>query len=380
MLLAWNEVSNDPPLPDSEVVSIFRGIAQKQKSQNDAGTTYAQMNVEVRQSLRKLLTVSTILDMPESERPEFLVYGLIPQQGITAMSGHPGSGKSWIMLELAKAVATGEPFLDQMRTKQGNVLIVDEESGVWEMRRRMELLSYSGELPIYFYCQESFKVDDEHDMEALLKIVVDQKILLVIFDPFVAIHSQDENSADGAQKIMESLQKFNAVGATVLFIHHHKKGGGASGQSLRGSSAFSGRLDSHITVEKEEGSHAVQYINLEHVKSRRGQNVPKFRVTLTQGEGVNDPITLLYETVSERDSSKKEQAMELILQILLGNDLFKADIKEAVMGKVDIGSRNIEEALSQLVHQKKISFIKEDSKNKYHLEWLPEVLEGEKPF
>jgi hypothetical protein len=324
-----------------------------------------------------------MMNMPESERPTFLVHGLIPEKGITALSGHPGSGKSWFMLHLAKSVAGGESFLEHFKTKQGNVLIVDEEEGAWELRRRFELLGYSAELPIYFYCTDGFKVDNENDLSQLLDTIREKEISLVMIDPFVALHSQDENSAEGAQKVMTALQKFNAAGATVLFIHHHRKnyGPGGGGQSLRGSSAFSGRLDSHITVEKKDNAHEEQHLDIEHVKSRRGPNVKSFQIVLTQDPEVpNGRIEVRFAEPEPRPT-KKDEARPLIIAFLAKEDATKEEITKAVQDEAEIGTRNIVQALQDMVSKEDLTVYKEGKKNKYHLE--PSALieeDSEPPF
>src|SRR5687767_3851000 len=67
--------------------------------------------------------------------PEFLVNHLIPQGGLTLLSGNPGCGKSWLMLEIAKCVGIGDPLFigkeitpesfERFKTKMGKVLYID---------------------------------------------------------------------------------------------------------------------------------------------------------------------------------------------------------------------------------------------------------------
>jgi hypothetical protein len=338
MLEAWNQL-NKPPMSDSEVYSIYKSLEQKHANKN---VTQSPARPE-----RKLLTVSEILKLPDEEKPDFLVNALVPESGITALSGHPGCGKSWIMLHMAHCVATGTRFLDQLATKKGNVLIVDEESGKWEMKRRMQLLGYPDDVPVYFYCQDGFKIDKKEDLDKLLRTVVDNDIKLVVIDPFVAIHSKIENSAEEAQAIMECLQRFNGVGAAVLMVHHHRKGGiGGGGLSLRGSSTFSGRLDSHITVTKSEGLDPI-YLNIEHEKSRRGRNFPEFRVALTE-DGQNNSIQLVYEAGVDAPVIKKDRAKELILEVLKTGEGSTDDIIDTIRNEEEIGVRNIRDALKGL--------------------------------
>lgn len=339
LLHSWNTVGNNPPLEEAEVNSIYESLVKKKHPE--------KMNLKKE---RQLLTVSDVLNMPESEKPKFLVYGLVPEKGITAVSGHPGCGKSWFMLSMAKSIATGEPFLDYFRTEKTNVLIVDEESGIWEMRRRMELLSYSDDIPVYFYSQESLKVDDDDDIQLLIREVEKKSIGLVIIDPFVAVHSGVENSAEDAQAVMEKLQLLNLSGAAVLFIHHHRKGMlESSGQSLRGSSALSGRLDSHITVASPGKTETTATLSIEHVKSRRGKNVPSFQVTMKQ-EDTTSPVTLEFSGAGKM--TKKDQARELILELLKQGKRTTTEIIKAIRSEADVGDRNIKEALKGLITDK----------------------------
>ena len=343
MLHAWNKAKNHPPLPSSEVSSIYSSLANKKQPEK-----------AIHKKKRELLTVSTVLNMPESEKPQFLVSGLVPEKGITALSGHPGCGKSWFMLSMANSIATGEAFLDLFKTKQANVLVIDEESGIWEMRRRMKLLSYPEDSPVFFYSQNGFKVDDEDDIELITKTIRDKSIGLVVIDPFVAVHSGVENSAEEAQAVMEQLQLLNEAGAAVLFIHHHRKGAnGSSGHSLRGSSAYSGRLDSHITIDHTDDTGTTKSLNVEHVKSRRGKNVDSFQVTIRQDE-IDDPILLESSGMGSGRLTKKGLARKAILELLNQGTLTRKEIIHEVQTEEDVGGRNITDALDDLATDKLI--------------------------
>lgn len=357
LLHAWNKVGNKPPLSQDEVHSIFSSLAKKKRPEKST-----------LKKKRELLTVSAVLNMPESEKPQFLVSGLIPEKGITALSGHPGCGKSWFMLSMAQSIATGEPFLNLFNTKQANVLVIDEESGIWEMRRRMKLLSYPEDTPVFFYSQNGFKVDDEDDIELLTKTIKDESIGLVVIDPFVAVHSGVENSAEEAQAVMEQLQVLNEAGAAVLFIHHHRKGGiGNTGHSLRGSSAFSGRLDSHITVENVEETTTTKALSVEHVKSRRGKNIDSFQVILRQDDSTS-PITLESNGMGTGRQSKRDVARKAILDLLKLGTSSRKDIIDEVQKEVDVGDRNIIDALNSLVID---LMIVKGKKGKEHIYSLP---------
>jgi hypothetical protein len=362
LLESWNQTMCDPPLPIAEVNSIFSSLRGNQRKQNKS-----DMN-EITVTRKPPMSVGEILEMPESERPKFLVHNIIPEKGITAIAGHPGCGKSWLMIEIARAVATGTNFLqnNDMQSKQANVLIIDEESGVWEMRRRIELLQINKEIPVHFYSLDQFKLDKEESISRLLDVCKEYDIGLIVFDPFASMHGGIENSAEEMQNVMGAMQKFNEEDVTVIFIHHHRKGGvGGNGLSLRGSSAILGRLDSLIVIEKTEDD-VSQTITLKHVKSRRGKNAKSMKIAIIQPEE-DAPIELLFSGEANETLLKKDQAKLLILELLKYEGLYKDQIVEAITEEDEIGERNVGQALIELVKEEKVIVSKDDRKNHYKL-------------
>ncbi len=367
-LASWNDAMCDPPLPNSELNSIYSSLSAKQKQQRkDKGV------VDLTKNYEPPLSVGELLKMPESERPKFLIEGLVPENGITAMSGHPGCGKSWLMLEMARAVAIGDKFLNEFKSIKKKVLIVDEESGKWEMRRRLELLGYTDELDIYFCCQREFKLDKPESVSRLIKLCEKHEIGLIIFDPFAALHNKVENNAEEMQVVMTAMQKFNEISVSVAFIHHNRKGGlGGQAQSLRGSSAILGRLDSLVVVEKTSAEGPVN-ITIRHAKSRRGKSAEPAQVVLIENADEHPQIQLLYGGNAPSTTIKKLRAKEFALELLANESLYREELIEAIKEEEDIGARNVASALIELENEDFITSEIIERKKKYK---LTEVGEG----
>src|SRR3989344_2210855 len=300
LLKAWNE-QNIPPLPDEEVHKVYEDIRERHERGEVSGDAPSRE--------RKLLSVADLLAYEPTTYP-FLIDPLVPHRGITALSGHPGVGKSWVMLEIAKSIASGKPLFGKFPTLKGNVLIVDEESGIDEMWKRAKMLDYVEDLPIFFHITGGFKLDNESDLARLLATVQKNEISLVIFDNYVAMHSKPENSAEDTARVMEALQKFNEVGAGGLYIHHLRKDSIMKfgyAQALRGSSALLGRLDSLIVVRKITSDDVSDEIQVLHEKARRGKKVPMFQISLTEESG-----KMLFADLVEVEPAKRkiEQAMD----------------------------------------------------------------------
>ena len=358
MLEAWNE-KNTPPLPDNELWDIYDGIRERHE-QSEA--TNEPMTRE-----RKLLSVADLLSYKPASYP-FLVDKLVPHRGITALSGHPEAGKSWVMLEIAKSVASGTALFGKFKTLKGNVLVVDEESGIDEFWKRARMLGYSEDLSIFFHIQCGFKLDNEKDLAQLLSTVRKNEISLIIFDPYVSMHNKSENSAEETAVVMQALQKFNETGAAVIYVHHLRKDsimkfGGA--QSLRGSSALLGRLDSLIRVHKVTSDEVSDEIQILHEKSRRGKKEPEFQISMIEENG-----KIFFDDIIEVEPAKRklEQATEAITNMFDDDtELTRVDIITAVKNVAGVGEKNVADAIRKLVKDQVLVEIRRGREKHYKL-------------
>ncbi len=339
-LLECNE-RNTPPLPIKEIRSVFKSIANKELQSRGA---------DIKRERSKPFSVSDILAMTLEPQP-FLVNGLVPERGLTAFSGQANGGKGWTTLHIAHGVATGLPIFGKFATKQGNVLIVDEEAGTAEFHRRMVMLGIKPEDKIYLYSQEEFKVDSSNDLTHLVNTAKELEIKLVIFDPFSAIHLKAENTADDMQKVMTALQQFNLAGIAVIFIHHHRKEHFmnrqiAASSGLRGSTVLFTRPDSHMAIKKDGENEDGLTISIEQTKLRGGQRIKPFTVELKIDKETNR-ASFVYIGEVEDKLVKKESAKEFILERLVGlqmtSDELIVEAKEA-----NIGKNAIEDALKEM--------------------------------
>ena len=86
------------------------------------------------------LQPKTAKDLMETEivKPDEIVKGLLPV-GASILAGEPKCGKSFIVMQMVLAVASGMPFLG-METQKCRVLYCDLESPNWLHQQRLELL------------------------------------------------------------------------------------------------------------------------------------------------------------------------------------------------------------------------------------------------
>lgn len=200
----------------------------------------------------------TVVDVKKIAEQDFgedvwTVEKLIPEHSITAISGAPGSFKTWLTLDIAKSVARGEPFLEMFKTIQGGVLILDKENHMKHTQKRLAELGIRDDPIHYIIKNDGFFVDNERDLSNLLVMIEKLEIKLVIFDSLVRIHTGDENDAKQISKVNSIFRKITNKGVTVLFIHHNRKENirsQSTPNSMRGSSDILAGLDCLLQVTK----------------------------------------------------------------------------------------------------------------------------------
>ena len=182
--------------------------------------------------------------------------------------GNPGSKKTYSLLDLSICIAIGKPWLGY-KTKQGAVLIIDEESGKRRLDKRlgdiMRAHSANENTELFYVTLARFdlrSIDDATTVESLIK---ETKAHFVVIDAFVDVMpGGDENAVKEIQPVMMNLRSIaDKTQSAIVVIHHTNKQG-----NYRGSSALLGAVDTLIKVDSKPGS---DHIEFKMEKNRDGE-------------------------------------------------------------------------------------------------------------
>lgn len=281
---------------------------------------------------------------------QWLVDQLVPLEGITIISGSPGSFKTWMILQMATDIAQEKPFLGQYQTKLGNILMIDEESHQRFIQERLLQLGVPDNLPIHFLSQSEFLVTDNKCMTDVLEHCKELKIDTVFIDSLVRIHRGKENDAGDMADVFRAIRTFCKEKMTVIMTHHERKEG-ASGKSsaqsrMRGSSDIPAAIDAHLAISRV---HDDEYrLILEQSKNRQAMEIDPFEVRI---HVENDKIWFEHMGTQDGGKNKKESAKETIPDILFENPdgLSKADVVRILQQRITIGQKNAYDALRELI-------------------------------
>ena len=194
----------------------------------------------------KLLSGADLCNAPPMR---WMVRGVLPVEGLAALFGASGSGKSFLMLDIGCAVAGGDYEWFGRRVTQCPVTYVCLE-GEAGMGKRVKAWSQHNNKPapdaLRFITQPFDLLSD--DVPELAKAVIAGGAGgLVILDTLNrAAPGADENSSvDMGNLIAAAKQLQTLVGGLVLLVHHTGKD---TTKGLRGHSSLYAALDGAIEV------------------------------------------------------------------------------------------------------------------------------------
>ncbi len=167
---------------------------------------------------RMVTTDQLIARAPDFQ--EWLVPDLLTNNELFGLAAPPRGGKSLMCMLLAKAIATGEKFLERPVVK-GSVIYVNLEDPDVKIKERTVAQQWREGLPIYWI--DKFKL---HELPHLIEIADEMEDLrLIILDTFSRIRSDDKNeNAAEMSLVIEPLQEYAKTrNVTILLVHHTGK-------------------------------------------------------------------------------------------------------------------------------------------------------------
>jgi hypothetical protein len=189
--------------------------------------------------------------------PQWAVQGLIEQGAVAAVSGEPGSGKSFLLVDLALHVAAGRDWFGR-KVQPGAVLYVAAEASESVLRRAALVRRVKFDdiaLPVKIITEpallgdETYSAMDRAALETLMaftSVEFGKPVALVIVDTIAASMGTGNENLDGMQRLVAAANALAAgAGASVVLNHHPN----ATGGTLRGHSSLRGTVSHALLIE-----------------------------------------------------------------------------------------------------------------------------------
>lgn len=167
-------------------------------------------------------------NLPELS-PE-LIGGVLRQGHKMLLSGPPKAGKSFALIELAGAIASGGEWLG-FQCARGKVLYVNFEIDRSSFLHRVDDVCAAKGVDrsffknIDFWSLRGMSVPMNQLTPKLIRRAIKNKYIAVIIDPIYKVITGDENSAEEMAKFCNEFDKIaHDLHCAVIYCHHHSKG------------------------------------------------------------------------------------------------------------------------------------------------------------
>jgi hypothetical protein len=218
------------------------------------------------------------------EPPPMLVKKLLPLDGICFVGGQSGAGKTFVVVDLAVSLASGEPFFGHTVTERVGVAIFAAEGASTIASRVMvardqkaggeiQPIAWLGAVP------DLLRAADARAMIARLRAVDARfrethgvRLGAIVLDTLAATFAlDDENDNSKAAAVIRAMKVMgDALGVVMVPVHHFGKD---TQTGLRGASAWRAGCDTVLSVlaERDQTTGQCSDRRLALTKSRVGE-------------------------------------------------------------------------------------------------------------
>src|SRR3989338_11595590 len=104
------------------------------------------------------------------------IKNIVPDAGMVILAGASTEGKTWFAMEMCKAMAFGQPFLNEFEAQKSSVLYINQEMAKSELYRRGKLLGFDGSYSgIWVLNRNELNLNDEYNVEWLMGVIKQNK-------------------------------------------------------------------------------------------------------------------------------------------------------------------------------------------------------------
>ena len=233
---------------------------------------------------------------------EELIEGILRQGHKMLLVGPSKSGKSFSLIELCIAIAEGTKWMGR-QCKQGDVLYVNFELDRAScLHRFKDVYQTLGLTPnnanrIFIWNLRGKAPALDQLVPKLIRRAEKKKYIAVVVDPIYKVITGDENSASEMAKFCNQFDKIaDALGASVIYAHHHSKGAQGGKKSMdraSGSGVFARDPDAlldmiELDMNKEVKEHFINEARVEAMHAVLDKYVPKWKTYIYQTKKTDD--------------------------------------------------------------------------------------------
>lgn len=185
----------------------------------------------------------------------FVVNGYLAE-GVTIFAGAPKIGKSWMLLGLAIAVASGRPAFGSIPCRAGDTLYLALEDNPRRLQSRMLKMGISAPPERLTFCTSWPCLDDGAVNEIEQWILSVENPTLIIVDVLAKVRAAangKDSAYDGDYRTMTGLQELaGKYGVAIVAMHHTRKMDADDAfDSVSGTRGLTGAADTVLVLKRD---------------------------------------------------------------------------------------------------------------------------------
>ncbi len=165
----------------------------------------------------------------EPELDNELIKGILREGHKMLLSGPSKAGKSFALLQLCTAIASGGKWFGHP-VKQGKVLYINLELSaksathrIWKIHEELGIKNNSDMIDVWQLRGHAMPLDKL--TPKLIRRSLKKQYKMIVIDPIYKLLTGDENSASEMATFCNQFDKIsNELGCAVVYCHHHSKG------------------------------------------------------------------------------------------------------------------------------------------------------------
>ena len=297
--------------------------------------------------------------------PPELVAGILHQGSKLALGGSSKAFKTWILLELGVAVATGTDWLGH-HTTQGKGLYVNFEIQPAPMQRRIAAVARAKGVELKLGALQFWNLRGHAaGFRTLIPKIIErcraENFALIILDPIYKLYGgTDENAAGDVAELLNSLERLTVeTGAAVAYGCHFAKGNAAGKEAqdrISGSGVFARDPDSLLIFTKHEEPDAFTVEPILRNFAPVEPFVVRWQFPLMETDEALDPADL-----KQPAGRKREHDPVKLLAVIANNDAANPISTSKWARLAEIPRKTLTDYLAEMRHKNWIKTIGEGS-------------------
>lgn len=307
------KILNLPGVPEKGDVSDY---LKEHTVEDLIGAAKAQAWWRPPQSDDSLFMTVTQFEEKAEDTVNWLVEGVIQKGANGLLIARPKAGKSFCVLDLAIAMASGQQWLGFHVPKRAKVGLVSREDHYgltqWRERKlRAHRKLLAEELDGWLYInakgmKPKVLLDDPAEVKTLVTDLKRYGTEFLILDVMRVLHSAEENDNTEMQKIIDVLNSIQQdCGCSIALIHHTNKREDASlTESARGAGAIAGWAEFVGGIIVADGDQHVREFSCE-LKAAMSPDKFYWKI-IDDADGGIELARVQYEPPKKRGGKKKQ--------------------------------------------------------------------------